>query len=131
MLDKVRHWVSMPKYAKAHHLNLQLYGRRKEENTIPEPIYKTKKHGDIVQCHAIHDWTKEEVWKYIKDNDLIYPSCYKDGSQHLRSWVTMAHQAYAKRNSINDAFEIVYETASDYLIAAGTVDERVIRFLFR
>jgi 3'-phosphoadenosine 5'-phosphosulfate sulfotransferase (PAPS reductase)/FAD synthetase len=128
-LDKVRHWVSMPKFAKANKLRLQIYGRRKEENTILRPVYLTAKHGRTAQCHPIHDWTKQEVWEYINSKNLNYPSCYKTGSPHLHTWITLAHKAYAERGSIEDAFDAVRRHAPTYLNCAAKYDPRVEQYL--
>lgn len=123
-LDKVRHWKSIPRYAKANNYDLMIFGRRLEENTIPSPFY-LKKSLNIHQVHPIYNWTRDEVFQYLHQKGLDYPSCYKDGSKHLYSIVSLGQQAYKQSGDINDVFDIWYRLGRNYLRRAASLDDRV------
>jgi len=36
-------------------------------------------HGGIVKVNALADWTKEEVWEYVRANDVPYHPLYDEG----------------------------------------------------
>jgi phosphoadenosine phosphosulfate reductase len=36
-------------------------------------------HGGIVKVNPLADWTKEEVWDYIRDNEVPYNALYDKG----------------------------------------------------
>jgi 3'-phosphoadenosine 5'-phosphosulfate sulfotransferase (PAPS reductase)/FAD synthetase len=121
-LDSIRHWKSIPAYAKSVNASLMLFGRRREENTIPKPFYY-KRGLRALQVHPIWNWTRAEVWEYIKLNNLPYPDCYKDGSKHLFTWVSLAYQEYKKTKSRTSTYEVIWRYAPEYLIARSKTEE--------
>jgi len=123
-LDKIRHWKSMPKYAKENNIKLMVYGRRLEENTIPKPFYFKKTTG-IHQVHPIYNWTREEVFEYLHTHNLEYPSCYKTGAKHLFTIVSLAQNKYKETRNMNDVFDIWTKYGMSYMKEAVDIDNRV------
>lgn len=121
-LDSVRHWKSIPRYAKQVNAGLMIFGRRLQENTVPSPIY-FKKGLKALQCHPIYDWTHDEVWSYIKHHGLQYPSCYEDGSKHLFTWISLAEQVWQKTKSRKEVYRVIYQYAPEFLIERAKTDE--------
>lgn len=70
----LRQQATVKKWAKATGKAAMVFGRRKQENTIPSPLYQTV--DKAWQCHPIHDWTTVEVWTYISQYGLAYPRIY-------------------------------------------------------
>lgn len=127
-LDRIRHWVSIPRHAKKHGYELMIFGRRKEENTIPRPIYK-KKALNKWQCHPIYNWTREEVFEYLHKNGIPYPSCYDHGHKHLLTVQSVAMLAYKTRESFNDYLHVWANEDINYLFSVRDVDPRVDSYL--
>ena len=40
-------------------------------------------HGGIVKINPLADWTEEEVWDYLRDNDVPYHPLYDQGYQSI------------------------------------------------
>ena len=127
-LDSVRHWKSIPKHAKNNGYRLMIFGRRLEENTIPKPFYYKKSLG-IHQVHPIYNWKRDEVFEYLHAENLEYPSCYRDGSKHLFSIVSMGQIAYKETNSLDAVFDVWRKYGIEYLNAAAMVDKRVRNYM--
>ena len=36
-------------------------------------------HGGVVKINPLADWTKEEVWEYVRDNEVPYHPLYDQG----------------------------------------------------
>lgn len=51
-----------------------IYGRRREENTVRADLYQTADH--VWHCHPLVDWSTANVWQYINDHGLPYPTLY-------------------------------------------------------
>lgn len=51
-----------------------LTGRRNQENSIRKDFY-TRKNG-IMQIHPLRYWETREIWSFILENNLPYPSIY-------------------------------------------------------
>lgn len=62
-------------HAKRHGYGAIVYGRRKDENTVPSTLYKLK--SGLIQCHPIRNWSREQVWSYIRDHGLPTPAIYQ------------------------------------------------------
>lgn len=64
-----------------------LLGIRKQESSQRknrkevEECYKKNK--EFIRISPILEWTEEEVWKYIKDNNIKYPSLYDEGWKRI------------------------------------------------
>jgi 3'-phosphoadenosine 5'-phosphosulfate sulfotransferase (PAPS reductase)/FAD synthetase len=121
-LDKERHWKAIPEFAKKTNAGLMLFGRRKQENTIPSPIY-FKKSLKAIQVHPILDWTLQDVWDYINENKLPFPSCYTDGSKHLFTWVSLAHEVFKRTGSRKETYDLIWKYAPEYLIIRAKQEE--------
>lgn len=50
-------------------------GRRKQENTVRSHLYQTA--DGKWNCHPLIDWTTDNIWQYIHDHRLPYPTIYK------------------------------------------------------
>ncbi len=50
----------------------------------PFKIYKQDE--DIVRVHPIYDWNQQEVWSYIKREDLPYNPLYDKGYRRIGCW---------------------------------------------
>lgn len=127
-LDKERHWKAIPDFANKMDAGLMLFGRRKEENTIPSPIY-FKKSLKAIQVHPIYNWTFQDVWAYIKENNLPFPSCYNDGSKHLFTWVSLANEVFKKTRSRRQTYELIWKYAPEYLIERAKKEEFANSFI--
>lgn len=51
-----------------------LYGRRKQENSVRLPAYRTA--DGLENCFPLYDWRHEHVWTYIRKHKLPVPSIY-------------------------------------------------------
>lgn len=51
-----------------------IYGRRTEENTVPDVTYQTKE--GLWHHHPLKEWTTGEVWAYIQRHGLHFPDLY-------------------------------------------------------
>lgn len=51
-----------------------VYGRRTQENTVPDHVYALK--DGLIQCHPLRNWTTDHVWRYLADHQLPYPQLY-------------------------------------------------------
>lgn len=127
-LDVIRHWKSYKQVKKLYRPTMMVYGRRLEENQVPEPFY-FRKNDSSLQVHPIYNWTQAEVWEYINLHDLKFPSSYKDGHKHLLTYVSLGFLAYKKNNNINDTFDVWFEYGREYLMAAAKYDNRVVEYL--
>ncbi len=52
-----------------------LYGRRKQENVVPAPTYRTR--DGLHNCFPLISWRHEHIWTYIRRHELPYPSIYE------------------------------------------------------
>ena len=127
-LDCIRHWLSIPEYAKRTSATMMIFGRRKQENTIPKPIYY-KKNFKPLQVHPIWNWTWEDVWEYIELNNLQTPSCYRDGSKHLLTWVSLAQKCFKETNSMKKTYDVIYKHAPEYVKEMAKHDEMVNEYV--
>lgn len=50
------------------------YGRRKQENTVRQPLYQLK--SGQWQCHPLREWTTDEIWWFIHTYEVPYPKLY-------------------------------------------------------
>lgn len=69
-----RQQATVKNYAAKHGFTGVVFGRRREENTVPKWLYQTK--DGRWQCHPIFDWSTANVWQYIDQNGLPYPGIY-------------------------------------------------------
>lgn len=61
-------------YAKDNRFEGIIYGRRTEENTVKAPVYSTA--DGLWHCHPLRDWKTGEIWAYIRQHGLHYPTIY-------------------------------------------------------
>jgi|TARA_R110000744_G_scaffold214666_3_gene333448 3'-phosphoadenosine 5'-phosphosulfate sulfotransferase (PAPS reductase)/FAD synthetase len=127
--DKIRHWDSIPKFAKKNNITMMVFGRRLEENTIPKPFYYTKKYGKALQVHPIYNWTRAEVFEYKVKEGLAFPKCYEEGQKHLFNIVSMMQFEFKASGDINKCFDILAKDHLSYLIEGAKVDERAAKYL--
>lgn len=131
--DALRHWVSIPNYMKSIGSSMMIFGRRNQENKIPKPIYY-KKGTPALQVMPIWDWTTEEIWKYLKMNNLEYPSCY-NGVEHdpkkARMYIVLmkAQLIYIDTNDITKAYDYWNLHLPEYLEEVRKVDLSVDKYL--
>lgn len=69
-----RQQASVRETIKKRGLTGAIFGRHKQENTVPSAVYRNK--NCIWSCHPLIDWKTEHVWQYIEQNGLPYPSIY-------------------------------------------------------
>lgn len=74
-LYSIRQQQSVKEYSKANGYTGVLYGRRRDENNVPKPLY-TLKNGQW-QCHPMASWTTKDVWSYIHKHNISFPKQYK------------------------------------------------------
>lgn len=103
-----RQQATVKMHAQKHGFTGVAFGRRREENTVPHPLYQTK--NGIWQCHPIYDWSTANVWQYIEQNGLMYPSIYDTPIGKLEGadpWVgvSMSHAAEYGFNG----YDLIYD----------------------
>ena len=69
----VRQQATVKKYAKEIKSDLQIFGRRTQENSVKSVLYETKSGK---QCHPIRDWKHEQVWRYLSKHNIPRPTIY-------------------------------------------------------
>jgi phosphoadenosine phosphosulfate reductase len=59
--------------------------RREESNSRKDrPVYGESHYNEnTIYCNPIVDWTLQDVWDYIRANNLKYPSLYNDGYDRI------------------------------------------------
>lgn len=63
-------------------LNAWITGLRREQAVTRGSVNKgelDKDHGDIVKINPLADWSHEEVWNYIRDNNVPFNRLHKQG----------------------------------------------------
>lgn len=68
-----RQQATIKKFSATFHNPVTITGRRRQENNVPDCIYKTKAG---LQAHPIYDWSKEDVWEFIRAEGLPTPYIY-------------------------------------------------------
>ncbi len=91
-----RQQATVRQHADKHGFTGVVFGRRREENTVPSQLYQTK--DGRWHCHPIHDWSTAHVWQYIEQHGLPYPGIYDSPIGKLEGadpWVgvSMSHAA--------------------------------------
>jgi phosphoadenosine phosphosulfate reductase len=77
---QVRKVVPLNKYL--NELDAWMTGIRREQWATRSNVRKLEldhDHGGIVKVNPLADWTKEEVWDYIKENEVPYNALYDKG----------------------------------------------------
>jgi 3'-phosphoadenosine 5'-phosphosulfate sulfotransferase (PAPS reductase)/FAD synthetase len=62
-------------YARNHGNDAIIFGRRTQENTVPNPLYY-KKQAKHWSCHPIREWSTRNVWDYFKLFSIPVPWVY-------------------------------------------------------
>lgn len=68
-----RQQATVKRYARQGGHDLQIFGRRTEENSVRASIYRT---AAGLQCHPIRDWREADVWEYFDAHGLPRPWIY-------------------------------------------------------
>lgn len=68
-----RHQKSMKVYAATHGHDVQVFGRRTQENSVRAMIYNT---SAGTQCHPLRDWKTNEVWALLRRFGVTAPWIY-------------------------------------------------------
>ncbi len=58
----LRQWRTIESFADEVNASLIFFGRRTQENTVPDVIYE-KKHFTF--CHPLREWREEDVWEWL------------------------------------------------------------------
>ena len=69
-----------------HGLDAWVTGLRRDQWATRSNIRKIEldhDHGGLVKVNPLADWTDEEVWDYIRDNDVPYHPLYDQGYQSI------------------------------------------------
>jgi 3'-phosphoadenosine 5'-phosphosulfate sulfotransferase (PAPS reductase)/FAD synthetase len=61
-------------YAKKNKCDVVIYGRRSQENTVKDYFYHTA--DGLYHLQPLKDWKHEDIWKYIRDNNIYVPRIY-------------------------------------------------------
>lgn len=69
-----RQQTTVRKFAIKNNYGGIIYGRRTQENTVPDSLYQTK--DGVWQCHPLKDWRLDHVWSYINDHQLYCSDIY-------------------------------------------------------
>lgn len=69
-----RQQKTVKNFAKKNDFTGVLYGRRRQENSVPSPLYKLK--SGQWQCHPLWNWTTDDIWTFINLYEIPYPSLY-------------------------------------------------------
>lgn len=63
-------------------LDAWVTGLRREQNVTRVGVRKVEldaAHGDIVKVNPIADWAKDQVWEYVRANEVPYSALYEKG----------------------------------------------------
>lgn len=69
----VRQQRTVKNFAKQWRANVQVFGRRTQENCVKATLYETRAG---FQCHPIRDWKSEQVWEYLHKYGIPIPIIY-------------------------------------------------------
>jgi phosphoadenosine phosphosulfate reductase len=64
------------------HLDAWMTGLRREQAITRTDVHKIeldKDHGDIIKINPLVDWSYENVWDYIRENNVPYNRLHKQG----------------------------------------------------
>jgi len=64
-------------------LHRRLVGIRKEESSKRASRSKTDKIGKYSHYKPLFDWSEVDIWEYIDENNLLYPTLYNEGYSRL------------------------------------------------
>lgn len=92
--------------------DLQIFGRRTEENSVPSKLYTTKAG---LQCHPIRDWKESQVWEYMAKYSIPTPYIYTT-ELGKREGNTGFHSVHPKRwgNSVSNCWDVVESMGDIY-----------------
>jgi 3'-phosphoadenosine 5'-phosphosulfate sulfotransferase (PAPS reductase)/FAD synthetase len=91
-----RHIPAIDRTIRKNGHDLAIFGRRREENSIPSKYYQ-RKNFPAHSLHPLIDWPVAEVWRYLDHHQVWRPRCYAGGAKQLRTWVSYLLDGYAKR----------------------------------
>jgi len=124
-LYTLRHIPTINRHIKAGGYDLALFGRRRQENTVPSGYYR-RSQWNTWSAHPLIDWDVSDVWGYLDRHHVWRPRCYSNGAKQLRTWVSFLIDAHSKSgiSSALRALELrwppaVHELATYYPPAAS------------
>lgn len=95
---------TIKKYAKGH-VGL-ITGRRHEENSIRDVLYKTA--DGLYNFHPLANWKSKDIWQYIKWKGLPYLSIYDSELGQLEGATPWCNISKTKTPNENDCWRLVY-----------------------
>lgn len=123
-----RQQATVKRHAQAGQYTGVLFGRRREENTVPRWLYQTK--DGRWQCHPIYDWSTLEVWQYIEQHGLEYPGIYNSPIGKLEGadpWIGVS-MAHAARHGLN-GYDLIWDYDPTPLLQIATWHEPTRRYV--
>jgi 3'-phosphoadenosine 5'-phosphosulfate sulfotransferase (PAPS reductase)/FAD synthetase len=88
-----RHIPTINRHIKTRGYDLALFGRRRQENTVPSGYYR-RQNWQTWSAHPLIDWDVSDVWAYLDRHHVWRPRCYSQGAKQLRTWVSFLIDAY-------------------------------------
>jgi 3'-phosphoadenosine 5'-phosphosulfate sulfotransferase (PAPS reductase)/FAD synthetase len=122
-----RHLPAIDRHLRAGHYDLALFGRRRQENTVPSGYYR-RTNWPTWSAHPLIDWDVSDVWAYLDRHHVWRPRCYSQGAKQLRTWVSFLIDAYSQnpRNAIGLLYlrypPAVHQLAPYYAPAAAYLE---------
>lgn len=107
----VRQQATVKRYAKEINADLQIFGRRTQENSVKSSLYQTKAG---MQCHPIRQWRHEDVWQYLTEHNIPKPMIYDTEFGRIEGNGPFYILNEAHCGGIDKAWEIVSGIDSQY-----------------
>lgn len=123
-----RQQATVRQHAKRHGYTGVVFGRRREENTVPRCLYQTS--DGRWQCHPIFDWSTANVWQYIQQHSLPYPRIYDTPIGQLEGadpWVGVSMRNAAEHGL--NGYDLIYDYDPTPLLAIAEWHEPTRRYL--
>lgn len=115
-------------HASKHGYTGVVFGRRREENTVPRWLYQTS--DKRWQCHPIYDWSTANVWQYIEQQGLPYPRIYDSPIGRLEGadpWVGVS-MSNAAAHGLN-GYDLIWDYDPTPLIEIAAWHEPTRRYV--
>lgn len=87
-------------------------GRRNQENAVKKDYYRRS--NGIMQIHPLRYWRTEQIWSFILDNNLPYPSIYTTKLGLAEGATPWCNINVSKAGGRKQCWQMVYEHDADY-----------------
>jgi 3'-phosphoadenosine 5'-phosphosulfate sulfotransferase (PAPS reductase)/FAD synthetase len=115
----LRQQTSVRKYSEGANkygikFSVVLTGRRNQENSIRKDFYLRK--NGILQAHPLRFWETKEVWSFIQQNNLPYPSIYTTDLGLAEGATPWCNINVEKAGGRDNCWRMIYLHDKDYFL---------------